>query len=339
MRRVKPLLVAAAVEVLVSSAFAAPTYEVFVAPPVAGFDSVFPVALESGVVIGTAGTDRFDPLGVPVVWNGTDWIVLDAPGSSSFALGVGAADLVCGTSANEPVVWQDGHRVPLPAIEGMPGGFAHDATMSGVIVGSVLNDLFGTELPALWASPDGPGVLLKIPRNAGVGTALAINERGEIAGNAGGKPVIWPGVRRPSRAIPTLSGGSGGELLDINEAGDAAGRTIFPDGTNEAMLWIASSRSIVGLGSFGGGFSIANALNEARQVVGTSSSPSGGRAFLWEDGQLHDLNALIAATNEPFLGLIEAVGIDESGTIAATALVDTALGQQMRLAILTPLAP
>ena len=338
MRLAKPLLAAAAALLLVPSVLAAPAYDVFIAPAVAGFDAVFPVALESGIVIGTAGTDRFDPLGVPVSWNGTDWTVLDSPGSSSFALGVGAADLVCGTSANEPVVWQDGHRIPLPPIDGIPGGFAHDATASGIIVGSVLNDLFGIELPALWASVDGPGSLLKVPR-AGSGTALAINERGEIAGSAGGRPVIWPGSRRPPRTIPALAGGTGGELLDINEGGDAAGRTIFPDGTNEAMLWIAASRSVVGLGSFGGGFSIANALNEARQVVGTSSSPSGGRAFLWDAGQLHDLNALVVSTNEPFLGLIEAVGIDESGAIAATALVDTPIGPQSRLAILTPVAP
>jgi probable HAF family extracellular repeat protein len=324
---------------LVPSVFAAPAYEVQIVPPVAGFDAVFPVAMESGVAIATAGTDRFDPLGVPVLWNGTDWVVLDSPGSSSFALGIGAADLVCGTSANEPVVWQAGQRIPLPAVEGMPGGFAHDAALSGVIVGSVLNDLFGTELPVVWESVDGPGSLLRIPRNAGIGTALAVNERGEIAGNAGGLPVIWPSSRRPPRRIATLAGGSGGELLDINEAGDAVGRTIFPDGTNEAMLWIARSRSVVGLGSFGGGFSIANALNDARQVVGTSSSPSGGRAFLWEAGQLHDLNALVVATNEPFLALIEAVRIDESGTIAAAALVDTAFGPQSRLAILTPTAP
>ena len=332
------VIAAAAATLLVPTILAAPAYEVQIVPPVPGFDAVFPVALESGVTIATAGTDRFDPLGVPVLWNGTDWVVLDAPGSSSFALGIGAADLVCGTSANEPVVWQAGRRTPLPPVDGMPGGFAHDAALSGTIVGSVLNDLFGTELPVVWDSPDGPGSVLKLPRGA-IGTALAINERGEIAGNAGGLPVIWPSSRRPPRRIPMLAGGSGGELLDINDIGDSAGRTIFPDGTNEAMLWIASSRTVVGLGSFDDAFSIANALNDARQVVGTSSSVDGARAFLWEAGQLHDLNSLVVATSEPFLALIEAVGIDESGTIAATALVDTALGPQSRLAILTPTAP
>ena len=60
-----------------SAASAAPYYHVEVLPPVEGFESVIPTAMEPGIVVGTAGGDRFDPLGVPVVWDGTTWLALE----------------------------------------------------------------------------------------------------------------------------------------------------------------------------------------------------------------------------------------------------------------------
>ncbi|HEX6853597.1 MAG TPA: hypothetical protein VF139_19530 [Candidatus Polarisedimenticolaceae bacterium] len=337
MPRIASLFGAAALAV--SAASAAPLYHVQVLPPVEGFESVFPTAMEPGIVVGTAGGDRFDPLGVPVIWDGTNWLALEKPGSSSFALGLAGADLIVGTSANEPVVWRNGRRAPLAAIDGMPGGFAHDANRSGVIVGSVVNDLFGIEVPAAWNAADGAGELLRIPRNASVGTALAINAGGEIAGSVDGTPVVWPSSKRPPRRLPVVSGAIGGELLDVNDLGDAVGRATFPDGSSQAMAVFAGDRAATGLGVLGGTYSAAGAVNGRRQIVGASSSPLGARAFFWEAGTMTDLNDLVASTSEPILAIVDAVAIDDAGEIAAQVVVATPFGPATRVAVLTPVFP
>jgi probable HAF family extracellular repeat protein len=67
----------------------------------------------------------------------------------------------------------------------------------------------------------------------------------------------------------------------------------------------------------GGDFSRALGINNRGQVVGTSTSSAGTRAFLWTSkGGMQDLNALIAPLD---LGLVlsEAQGINHVGQIAA----------------------
>jgi probable HAF family extracellular repeat protein len=328
-----------AVALAVSGASAAPYYHVEVLPPVDGHESVFPTAMEPGIVVGTAGGDRFDPLGAPVIWDGANWMALDKAGSSSFALGLAGADLIVGTSANEPAVWRNGRRAPLAAIEGMPGGFAHDANRSGVIAGSVVNDLFGIELPAAWNAADGAGELLRLPRNGNVGTALAVNAKGEIAGSVDGVPVVWPSSKRPPRRLPLVTGAIGGEILDLNDLGDAVGRAAFPDGSSQAMALFAGDRAATALGTLGGTYSTANGVNALRQVVGASSSVLGARAFVWEAGTMTDLNTLVSSTSEPIEAIVDAVAIDDAGAIAAQVVVATPYGPATRVAVLTPVFP
>jgi probable HAF family extracellular repeat protein len=221
----------------------------------------------------------------------------------------------------------------------MPGGVAFDASRSGVVVGAVVNDLLGRQFPAVWTSPGGPGRLLRGLRGISDGTAFAINERGRVAGIAGGAAVIWDGIRRAPRRIGTLPGGILGELVALNDLGDAAGRTSFPDGTTEAMLWLSPERRLAGLGFLDGAYSFAYGVNGARQVVGTASAGEAVHAFLWEAGVMRDLNDLVASSSGPFLHLSSAVAIDEAGRIAAEAVVPTPSGSATRAAILVPAVP
>ena len=335
-----PLRLALAFAALAATtASAAPLYHVEVLPPVDGFESVFPTAMEPGALVGTAGGDRFDPLGVPVLWDGSGWIALDAPGSSSFALGLAGSDLIAGTSANEPVVWRAGRRAPLAAVDGMPGGFAHDVNAAGLVAGSAINDLFGIEVPVYWNAADGAGELLRLPRNASVGTALAVNAKGEIAGTVDGQPIVWPSTKRPAKRMPVPSGAIGGELVEINDHGDVVGRASYPDGSSQAMAVFAGDRSATPLGVLGGSYSAAGAVNGHRQVVGASSSSLGGRAFFWEAGTMTDLNDRVATSSEPIEAIVDAVAIGDSGEIAAQVLVVTPFGPATRVAILTPVFP
>lgn len=70
------------------------------------------------------------------------------------------------------------------------------------------------------------------------------------------------------------------------------------------------------LGSLGGSVGYASALNNSDQIVGWSQTASGAQhAFLWVNGKMQDLNLMIPPTSG--IKLIDAVGIDASGRIAA----------------------
>ena len=70
------------------------------------------------------------------------------------------------------------------------------------------------------------------------------------------------------------------------------------------------------LGTLGGASSFANAINNHGQVVGYSVAPNngGGRAFLYSDGRMTDLNTSIPAGSGWFLE--NATGLNDGGQIA-----------------------
>lgn len=57
----------------------------------------------------------------------------------------------------------------------------------------------------------------------------------------------------------------------------------------------------------------AMGINARRQVVGVSSGPGGNRAFLWENGVMKDLNALVGSDFADHL--VSARDIIEAGEI------------------------
>src|SRR6185503_19806230 len=71
---------------------------------------------------------------------------------------------------------------------------------------------------------------------------------------------------------------------------------------------------------------IAYAINNSRQVVGAS----GGRGFLWQDGQLDDLNA-ISHVPAPWV-ISDARAISDSGLIAGQVMS----GNQSYAVLLVP---
>jgi probable HAF family extracellular repeat protein len=121
-------------------------------------------------------------------------------------------------------------------------------------------------------------------------TAYAINDAGQIVGYP--PSFLW---QNGVMTYPTL--GLGG-FRDINSLGQIAGATgLAPSGT-QAAVW--DGQGVIKLGTLGGTYGYALALNDSMQVVGSSErAPGGDRelyAFLWQDGVMTDLSELAGAS-------------------------------------------
>lgn len=120
-----------------------------------------------------------------------------------------------------------------------------------------------------------------------------------------------------------------GSML-LNASGNLNGvSTPYIEGNLPGIKYLGES---INLGNLGGSVGHASALNNSNQVVGWSQTASGVQhAFLWVNGQMQDLNLMIPPTSG--IKLIDAVGIDASGRIAAYG---TDASGQMDEFLLTP---
>lgn len=137
-----------------------------------------------------------------------------------------------------------------------------------------------------------------------VSVAYGINDAGQIVGYSGS------GIAAGSRAflyqngtmteLGTLSAGANAtsSALGINNQGQIVGYASTDGGNNHAFLYTDGVMQDLGTLS-NQGDSYAHAINAAGWVVGTSDQylpqtyTTASRAFLYVDGQMHALNALI----------------------------------------------
>ncbi len=130
-----------------------------------------------------------------------------------------------------------------------------------------------------------------LPGERSVGSsAVAINERGQIAGNSWGTgqasshAVLWE--KGTVRDLGTL-GGKRSYATAINDRGQVVGKSTTKTGAEHAFLW--QDGKMRDLGKFGW----PGAINDRGQIVGWGRFPTDGRgeahAALWESGRLRDL--------------------------------------------------
>ena len=237
-------------------------------------------------------------------------------------------------------VWQDGVMTGLPTLGGYQG-FATSVNNLGQAVGWAETPVHDPTCNApqvlqfravLWDTKKGTTQeLLPLPGDS-TSAATGINNRGQVVGISGDcdiavgqlsarHSVLWE--KNTVIDIGDLGGDAWHTPMDIDDAGDVVGFSnplgiIGIDFNPHAFLWTKSG-GIRDLGTLpGDANSQGLGVNSSLQVVGVSSGAL-NRAFLWENGVMQDLNALVGP-NFPDL-LIVAQHINEEGVIVGRAVL------------------
>lgn len=236
--------------------------------------------------VGTSSTDRTLLDGIPGVW--------------SRALYVNAAGKVAGISRttrgyNRAFVWtptagNDGTLTEVPAPDGhhsTPVGL----TATGAVAGNTFKPgPFGqTNGPAFYWPGSGPG-----HDSLGQVTAVDVNDAGQVVGhNFPDSAFVWK-----SNVFTTISPPANGFWVipvDLNNLGQVVGRYNVDFQNIHAFSWKTPNGPMVDLGTLGGTYSEAVAVNDAGQIAGNSTlaDESVTHAFKTAAGKrMTDLGAL-----------------------------------------------
>jgi probable HAF family extracellular repeat protein len=257
-------------------------------------------------------------------------------------------------------IWEaeDSVMKALPTLGG-DNGFATGVNNRGQIVGwaetrvhdPTCNDPQVLQFRAvMWEPKKSRKTQLRPLAGDSASAATAINHRGQVVGISGEcdvavgrfsalRSVLWENGK-PSE-LPNLGGEAWHTPMAISEMGDVVGFSNPPgakDGSFQvrAFLWTKKG-GIKDLGRLKDDTtSQALGINSRLQVVGVSTSKAGiNRAFIWQDGVMHDLNKLA----QPGFAdsLVSAQHINEAGTITGR-LYEKSTGKTLPF-VATPIDP
>jgi probable HAF family extracellular repeat protein len=222
-------------------------------------------------------------------------------------------------------VWSQDKMTPLPTLGGN-NDQAFGLNDQGQVVGIAENGTRDASCAppqvldfeaVIWGpKPGETETLPPLPGDA-ISGALAINARGVVVGASGACGPVNPAIGAHAvlwrNGSPTDLGGFGGQsnndAFDINDQGQVAGFSDLPsDTTTHAFLW-QKIGGMKDLGTLPGDFaSFAFGINDDGQVVGESCNASFScRAFIWQDGTMSDLNALVSPGTSLQLTLAESI--------------------------------
>ncbi len=299
------------------------------APGLGGENSVAFGVNAMGQAIGQAETSTIDPLNEDFC--GFKALGLPAKGTSCL-----------------PFLWQYAVTVPLPTLGGN-NGVANQINKHGAIAGAAENTTVDPACPApqrlqfkpvIWEN----GEIQELPTAARDldGVAFAINDNNQVAGASGACSAFSPQTLvnlHPLHALLWETGkvtdlgnlggtgqGFGNIALNLNNQGQVVGASDLAGNTNfHGFVWTKAT-GMRDLGTLPGDLnSSAIAINDSGDVVGVSLDPSFNiRAFLWRDGVMADLNAMLPANSPLFLllpcsinsrGQIVGFGVTGSGEL------------------------
>jgi probable HAF family extracellular repeat protein len=252
-------------------------------------------------------------------------------------------------------VWKEGALKPLPTLGGTNGA-AIAVNNRGQVVGYAENSKQDKSCASatpfqvlryeavLWGRKGNVHELPPLPGDT-VGFALGINDAGQVVGSTGicGNTPLFPLQIGPHAVLwqdgapidlGSLGRGASNTAAAINNRGEVVGGSQTSGGALHTFLWTkeAGMRDLgtVGtdLGSLPGGM---GGINNRGQVVGAScvndplcnlGNPNlHTRAYLWQKGQMRDLNSLVVGDSP--LYLLFGFGINDVGEIAGFGVTGT----------------
>jgi probable HAF family extracellular repeat protein len=271
--------------------------------------------------------------------DGNSWINWGGINDRGEAVGMSeTADLdpngedICGFGTHLTCVaflWRNGQMSALPTLGGNNGqasainnrgevvGFAETANADPTCPPAPI------EAPVLWDR--GQAHPLPLVGTDADGFAFGINDQGQAVGYSGNciaatHAVVWK--NNTAFVLQDLGGTRSNVAYVINNRGQIAGKVRSADGsTYVAALWQADG-TLTNLGILPGDFAaFATGINDRGQVVGNNfdSKFNWSHGFIWQNGVMTDINALIPADSNLFV--ISASNINERGQISGMATV------------------
>jgi uncharacterized membrane protein len=221
-----------------------------------------------------------------------------------------------------PVYWQDNINYRLPTPVTAKNGEALAINGLGTLAGYVFSPTVSQYAQAvLWANGATGRVIMLIPKlspDDSFNYVMDINDSDVAVGYSGNLDIerqyafLYQPGQSPAMLIP-LAGDTQSAAEAVNNFNRIAGYSATLSGPMHAVLWKdAIPASLVSLDVE----SWANALNDLDQVVGGYVTEAGISAFIWENGQMVDVNTqLIAGAGWK---LSEAYDINNEGWIVGS---------------------
>ena len=153
---------------------------------------------------------------------------------------------------------------------------------------------------------------------------FSVNNVGAVVGESSVDDVNIHPFLFANNAMTDLQGlgGSYASAFSVNNANQVLGYSSLAPDTNDNVFYhgfIFANGHLTDLGTLGGDNTFPYAQNNLGQVVGQSDTPAdGGHAFLWQNGVLTDLNALLPTNSGWRLDL--ALYINDTGRIVGVGL-------------------
>ena len=241
-----------------------------------------------------------------------------------------------GRIVRQAFLWREDVLMNIDQLRSFQDSAALDINGNGWVVGWIGVEGVGNHA-ALWTfleySETGPKIIDLGTLGGSNSVAYSINRFGLIVGQAE-QPTLTedPPLARAFRyeypmevrmtPLPSLVADQPSAALDVNDAGVIVGWAQNEMGEPRAVAWMEGK--VIELGDFGGSEARAHAINRHGLIVGTATLPlpklpKGGcyapieRAFVVQNGEMVDLNTLVAPTDDWLL--LEARDINERNEI------------------------
>jgi probable HAF family extracellular repeat protein len=293
--------------------------------PLTGVPEYVPTAWRNGQIIeiGTFG----GAFGQAAAVNDSGFVVGGAENGTPDPFGLADVFGIAGSTELRAFGWSRDRGLFDLGTLGGPGALALSVSSNGQVAGtSFASDVPGpTGLPPLDPFLWSHGVMIDLGTLGGtVGIAAKVTNHGQVVGDSDLNGDSTSHGFSWKRGVLTDLGTLGGNFSTakwVNEAGEVVGYASNEKELIKAFRW--KDGKMQALGTVDTDVcSAAWSINEAGQIVGNSASTCNfaeERAFLWEKGQIFDLNAFVPPASD--LYLFEADFINDRGDITGVAVL------------------